>query len=235
MTTAEKLVKIAENEQKVYEAGQKSEYDAFWDAYQKNGIVYSASYMYANEGWNDDTFKPKHSQASMNNCTNMFNTCGVTDLQAILDRQGVVFDFSKCKEFGNTFSYSKLTRVGVINTTSANVLNNVFNSSKNLHTIGKLILKNDGSQVFNNNVFNNCTALKEIRFEGTIGKSLDLHWSTNLSAESYNSIFVAMSTTVTGQTITFPTTAQATYDAKYGAGQWSMWVSYLSNWTFAYA
>ena len=34
MSIAEKLTTIAENEQKVYDAGQKSEYDRFWDSYR---------------------------------------------------------------------------------------------------------------------------------------------------------------------------------------------------------
>ena len=35
MSIAEKLELIAENEQKVFDAGKKSEYDEFWDNYQK--------------------------------------------------------------------------------------------------------------------------------------------------------------------------------------------------------
>ena len=41
MSIAEKLTAIAENVPKVYEAGQKSEYDRFWDAYQNNGKLWT--------------------------------------------------------------------------------------------------------------------------------------------------------------------------------------------------
>ena len=34
MSIADKLTTIAENEQKVYDAGAKSEHDKFWDSYQ---------------------------------------------------------------------------------------------------------------------------------------------------------------------------------------------------------
>ena len=37
MSIAEKLVTVAENEQKVYDAGKQAEYDAFWDNYQVYG------------------------------------------------------------------------------------------------------------------------------------------------------------------------------------------------------
>ena len=37
MSIAEKLTTVAENVPKVYEAGKKAEYDAFWDKYQNNG------------------------------------------------------------------------------------------------------------------------------------------------------------------------------------------------------
>ena len=37
MSIAEKLQQIAENEQNVYDAGKKAQYDEFWDNYQNKG------------------------------------------------------------------------------------------------------------------------------------------------------------------------------------------------------
>ena len=37
MSIAEKLITIAENEERVYESGKKAAYDRFWDVYQQNG------------------------------------------------------------------------------------------------------------------------------------------------------------------------------------------------------
>lgn len=60
MSIAEKLTTIAENEQKVYDAGKKAQYDEFWDDYQKNGA--KTNYTRAFEGalWTDKTFNPKY-------------------------------------------------------------------------------------------------------------------------------------------------------------------------------
>ena len=60
MSIAEKLTQIAENEQAVFEAGKKSEYDTFWDVYQENGNKISYRLAFFGSGWNDTTFHPKY-------------------------------------------------------------------------------------------------------------------------------------------------------------------------------
>lgn len=80
-----------------------------------------------------------------------------------------------------------------------------------------------------------CYELQELRFEGTIGKSLDLHFSKKLSAESYDNIFGCLSLTATGVTLTVPSNAPEVYNAKYGASHWEFVESVKPNWTFAYA
>lgn len=202
MSIAEKLTKVAENEPKVYKAGQKSEYDRFWNSFQNNGNRSNYASTFYNEGWNDVSYNPKYN-------INMLNG-------------------------NNCFSYSSITdtKVDIDASRATTNITNLFLSCAKLRTIKKLIVSENTSYT---NVFMNCSALEEIRFDGTIGKSLDIHWSTKLSVESYRSIFEHMSIAVTGQTITFPTTAKATFDAECGDGQWDLWVSALGNWTFAYA
>ena len=60
MSIADKLTQIAENEQAVFEAGKKSEYDTFWDVYQENGNKISYRLAFFGSGWNDTTFHPKY-------------------------------------------------------------------------------------------------------------------------------------------------------------------------------
>ena len=60
MSIAEKLTTIAENEQKVYEAGKKSQYDEFWDTYQTNGQRTNYTYAFSGLGWTDNLYKPKY-------------------------------------------------------------------------------------------------------------------------------------------------------------------------------
>ncbi len=60
MSIADKLTQIAENEQAVFDAGKKSEYDTFWDSYQENGNKVAYRLAFFGSGWNDTTFKPKY-------------------------------------------------------------------------------------------------------------------------------------------------------------------------------
>ena len=58
MSIAEKLVTIAENAPKVYEAGEKAQYDRFWDIYQENGG--KQFYSYAFYYWANEVYNPKY-------------------------------------------------------------------------------------------------------------------------------------------------------------------------------
>ena len=59
MSISDKLVTIAENEQKVFDAGKKAEYDAFWDAYQTNGNRRHYNHAFY-DYWDDITYNPKY-------------------------------------------------------------------------------------------------------------------------------------------------------------------------------
>lgn len=82
MSVSEKLQQIAENEQRVYdagyqkgkaeggdteqayeqgvEAGKQAEYDRFWNTYQNNGNRDHYVYAFSWIGWNDDCYNPKY-------------------------------------------------------------------------------------------------------------------------------------------------------------------------------
>ena len=201
MTIAEKLQTIAENEQKVFEAGKKSEYDKFWDSYQNFGNRTIGEH-FASEAWNDITFKPKYSMGGGGSANSMFRNSKITDLQAILEHQGVTFDFSACGSFANMLQNSTITHIGEINTVSASALTNIFYGATKLVTVDLLKIKS-GSQTFSG-AFQNCTSLSNITIEGIIGKSMDIHWSTKLSRNSILSILQACKISVSSITITLP-------------------------------
>ena len=46
--------------EEVYSAGEKSQYDEFWDSIQNNGTRRSYNYAFAWNGWNTKIFKPKY-------------------------------------------------------------------------------------------------------------------------------------------------------------------------------
>ena len=202
MSIANKLTKIAENVPKVYEAGQKSEYDRFWDAYQNNGEAMDYSYSFSGINWDDDCYNPKY-LIKCTTCINMFRNSIITDAKVDID----------LSEGNGTY---------------------VLANCRNLVRIPKIIVNEN---VIFTGWLTTCTALEEIRFEGTIGKSLDIHWSTKLSAESYENIFKCMTVTVSGQTLTVPkSTAEATYNAKYGSGKWASRVNGIKalGWAVSY-
>ncbi len=202
MGMKEKFIQIAENEQKVYEAGKEAEYNAFWNAFQKNGDTVNGTYMFSGHGWTDKIYAPNY-PIKLSSGTGLFAFSDITD-----------------------------TKVEIDFTSTSGSDTHVFNWGQCFTNITKLKVNENTSY---SNWFSYCINLEEIRFEGKIGKSLDIHWSTKLSMMSLKSIVGALSDTVTGQTITLPTTAESTYDSATISGRWKELVASKPNWTFAYA
>ena len=234
---AEKLVKIAENESKVYEAGKKAEYDAFWDGMQNYGN--RKTYNYAFAYWDKfECIRPRYKIVPIDagGCYAMFlQNKGIKKIEA------EYFDFSQkprgtnlSTTYGYTFSScSNLEEIEDIGLIPEYEYNNTFGYCSKLHTIAKMGV--DANTKYSN-AFVGCGELVNLTIVGTIGQNgFDIHWSTKLSADSLKSIINALSTTTTGLTITLPTTAQSNYEAVYGAGSWATLVATRSNWTIAYA
>lgn len=98
-TIAEKLTTVAENIPKVYEAGKKSEYDAFWDVLQSNGNAQNYNYLFANGGWNDEIYNPKHPLALSTAVGIFISQTKITDTKVPIYAQGVYLNqtFSAAK------------------------------------------------------------------------------------------------------------------------------------------
>lgn len=77
MSIADKLTTIAENEEKVFDAGKTAEYDTFWDSFQQNGN--KSSYWGAFAYWNDDIYKPKYTIRISGGTNYMFYNSNITD------------------------------------------------------------------------------------------------------------------------------------------------------------
>ena len=88
------------------------------------------------------------------------------------------------------------------------------------------------NQVFTG-TFLNCIALENITIEGTIGQNgFDIHWSTELTAESIDSIVRALTTTKTGLTITLPVGAYDKHAERYGASVTeALWAEKRAYWS----
>ncbi len=210
------------------EEGKQAQYDEFWDSFQANGSRAFGNLFYGS-AWNDITFKPKHSMRSASAANSMFQNSTITDLQGILDRQSVTFDFSRCGSFANFLQNSTISHIGVVSTIGSSGLSNIFYLAKSLETVDLLILKSDGSQGFSSGAFQDCIALANIAIEGVIGQNIDIHWSP-LTKDSITSIVNALSTTATGKTLTFKKSA---VEAVFSDDEWAALVAEKSNWTIS--
>ena len=88
--------------------------------------------------------------------------------------------------------------------------------------------------------FYQCTALENITIEGTINASIELQWSTKLSHDSFVSIINALSLTASGLSVTFSLEAvrkafETSQEALDGntSSQWLALIATKPNWTIA--
>ena len=240
MSIAEKLVTLAENTPKVYDAGRDAAWNRFWDTFQQNGArrAYNFAFINAGKCWDKTNFRPKYDIILEGNANSAFYSWqGLSesvDIGAVLKAQGVTLNTSNATNLSNLFQYGSsiggsLPTIDLTKAGSNTV--NLFDGTR-LVTIEKLIITTATNFT---NMFRNCSNLANIVIEGTIATSgLDLSACTNLSADSLESFVNALSGSTTGLSATFPTTAQATYEAKYGANSWYNLIDTKRNWSIAY-
>ena len=197
MSISEKLTAIANNVQKVYEAGKTAaggigsyekgvadERKAFWNAFTDNQKRTDYSYGFYN--WRGNAFYPT-CDISGTNMSRAFYMFKEIDLIERFKECGVKLDFSKCTSISYCFGSSNIISIPTLELLKLSDLEGIFNNSHKLKTIEKIILKNDGSQTFSDNSFNS-SALEEISFEGVIGSDLNFSYSPLLSHDSLNNI-----------------------------------------------
>lgn len=224
--------------------GKQAEYDAFWDFYQKKGAETNYAFTFSGSGWNENTFKPKYDMQPTN-ANHMFRNIRHSewaglDLVALLEASGVQLDFSKCTDFGATFQWAGITRIGTVDTRSATLVSTTFGYMSSLSTLDKLVVHAGLSYT---NTFINDSALENLTIEGTIGQNgFNVQWSKKLNKPSITSIINALSTTTSGLTVTLSKTAvNNAFATTAGAGdgstsaEWLALVGTRSNWTIALA
>lgn len=224
-------------------AGKQAEYDAFWDRMQEYGNRTKYDMAFCVSRFPLPEFKPKYNM-NVTNASYMFTYWSNTpdmDWYFELDLRncGVEIDFSQSTTFQSVFQTNyQVTAVGVFDTRSATTLTQTFYYAINLHTIEKLILKDDGSQKLTN-TFTNCSALQNITVEGVIGfGGTSFKWSSKLSKASITSIINALSSTTSGLTVTLSKTAVNKAFATTEGGtdgstsdEWAALIATKTNWT----
>lgn len=216
----------------VFEAGKKSEYDAFWDDYQSNGTRKNYHSAFAGDGWKQTNFKPKYT-IRPSEARNMFYQSPLTDLTLTHK-----LDFSEVTAISDFIARSSVTKVPTINISKVSDSLYVFENAFELVTVENLIFPTSPFTANISGMFYRCNALENITITGTIQNTgFDLHWSTKLTIESLTSILTALSKdspVAAGKSITFPTAAQAKIQADTTAkGQYDAAIA--AGWTIAFS
>jgi len=221
---------MAQGVERVFAAGEQSEYDRFWDAYQQNGNRTAYRDGFGGKGWTENTFYPKYDIVpSSSSAANLFFDADFGgDLAQRLSEQGVVLDTSKATILEQMFSNNaRLTRVGVIDISNAGTrTSGLFSFCAKLVTIDKLVVAANNAFV---SIFQNCDALENLTVEGAIGVSgLNVQWSTKLSKVSIISVVNALSETTSGLSVTL---SKIAVNNVFTTAEWATLAGTKSNWT----
>ena len=189
MDIAERTLQLKEDFDKVYDAGKKSEYDAFWDEYQSNGSRRNYKYGFAGAGWDNNTFNPKYDIVA-STALGMFQESGITDLVGILNRNDVKLTITGTGATTNIFYGSKVTELPELDLSSVSSYGSAFYNCTALTRIEKIKLNSSGNQTCAS-AFYNCSKLTDITFEGVIGRDMNLS-ACPLTVSSLKSVIQAL-------------------------------------------
>ena len=236
MNIAEKLATIAENQQKVFDAGKKAFYDEFWDNYQSFGnktdyryAFANGSYTSTNFSWNEKTFRPKYDIKPTVSVDRMFGFNSIKDLEAHLVDCGVVLDTSNCTNMSYMFLNSENVVIPTISLESAASCANLFAYAPRVTTIRKIIFGETNTNY--TSAFVSCNKLENVEAGGTIPVSISFA-NSPLTKDSITSIVNALSNSASGQTATFKKTAK---ELAFTTDEWSTLIATKPNWTFSLA
>ena len=140
MSIAEKLVNIAENVPKVFEAGKQAEYDSFWDVFQNKGGEANYRYAFCYSRFDDTTYNPKYDIKCTNVTTSgeyMFYSSPITDTKV-----GI---YAPPSNIASAFRSSKLVTIRLLHMHDTTTSSSAFAECTGLEnitisgTIGKAI------------------------------------------------------------------------------------------------
>lgn len=236
MSIAEKLVTVAENQQRVYDAGKQAEWSAFWDAFQStNGGKVRTDYSYAfysgiGCGWNATNFKPKYDLRPTNAAYMFyqFSSGYVASLTDMLEQAGVVLDTSQCINHNRMFANSPVSEIPHIDLTKSTTVEYLFYSCLYLEKAEITLAENTVPNYYN--AFTHCQKLRDLTINGTVDKALSLAQSPNLTTTSVQSVIDSL------KDLTGATTQTLTLHATVGAALTDAQKATISarNWTLVY-
>lgn len=248
------------------EEGKKNAYDEFWDDFQQNGNrdTYIACF---GTGWTAETFKPKYQIKPIRAGYMFFNNWGekikIPDFVEFADNlareQGktpethpdmfdenghyMLLDFSRCTNCIYLLPALQSPHFGTLDFRSAESMMSVFYSHSQdqyygVRRIDKFI--SSAITAFDNSTFQNATFLTDITMSGVVAKSINFG-TCPLNKASIISVVNVLSSSTTGQTVTFKKTAVNTAfginvdDASTFTDEFKALRNSKASWTFSYA
>lgn len=199
MSKIRKRMTIAENVPKVYEAGYNERKNEWWTNYLtglKNAQYQNNAYAFSGRGWTDETFDPIYNDGAEltlypENAQGMFRGCQVTDVKGALEKANITIDFSQANNIGEFAHSAAVVNFPLIDARTAQNLSTTFYNLTGNNVSIHLILKDDGSQTFNN-TFGYAKGLTELIIEGgVIGTTINLQ-ACPLTVESMISVINAL-------------------------------------------
>ena len=191
MTTAEKLIKVAENVPKVYETGKKAGSDEVWDAIQANGN--RTNYRSAFLTWETPEYITPKYPIRTSTMYETFNSC-----RALKELPPIEFTVDKLT-FYSCFTACRSLKEIIMDIRpdekTASSLTSTFNTCVSLQTINKIIVT-EGMQY--SSTFNFCESLVNLTFEGVIGNNMNLSYSPLLSKESILNVLDCLANKTSG-------------------------------------
>lgn len=203
MSIAEKLVTIAENVDKVYEAGKRAggggDSTDFWEYLQDSGN--RTTYQYAFYRWDGSFFNPVRGMAPTGDygADYMFAyTQNMGDLKTLFESKGITLDFSRVGRLTHTFNQCSASKLPDIDLSGCTRLAMSFYNMPNLT---ELTLTNLSPTCDFDRVFNYSHKLVTLNITGTIGQN-GLTFANNygISADSINKILTNNLQDKTGDT-----------------------------------
>lgn len=253
MAIADKLQTVAENQQKVYEAGKKAEYDAFWDAYQDYGNRTNYSHAFGGGGWTKNTihikypinFPEEKDQWTRNNMS-MFERCNYLHYSSPSDAIDFteickMIDFSKCKSATNIFRNAQNIFNITCDFSNALALSDAFNSSDGGTRIDHIKLKVTEKCTNFSNTFYYCKQLTHLTFlEGScIAAKIAFSYSP-LNKDSIVNIINTLSSNTSNLSVSFLLSAvNNAFETSPGvvdgstSAEWNALIATKPNWTIS--
>lgn len=244
MSIADKLVLIAENEQKVYKAGR----DSFWDGFQDYGNRTYYQNAFDGRNFNKINFYPAYDIKPVGDADRLFYAWESgsegekhdMNLRQRLKECGVVLDTSKATNLSSAFNYFRAKEIPPIDFTGLTKTSDyVFAYGwGGVKTIEKIIVNENTAY---DNWFYNTNGLENITVEGVIGQSgLDFSPCNILTAESIESIINALSDHTSGLVVTFSLeSVNKAFETGEGllngntSAEWTSLVNSKKNWTIS--